>query len=590
MVASLLLALPLVAAPARLAGESDGADQGRPVVLKRHSIAAFAEPLRPAMRELPLLPLRERGQDLIFGGGELEPLPLLDPDAIVDLIRTVVEPASWESEAGWRIERREPGDLFVVAPAETQARIGELLDTLERDLLPSERLEIRLLPGGPSTSTGGALLVDRAAADRRIAERGAARFASARLRDRIAVGGETGEVHDYTSDWEIDVADGMSIASPQRYSWLEGLRFVARATRVEGGALVDLLVQATDAVAATESVAIDSAALYNVQATLLPRSAVGRIDEPRVGFVTFAGTLLLPDGSDLLVPVAVKSAWGMVEWTLDLRCELGGSKPTTVIEPIARAEGGPLRLAIRRSPAAALGSIAFERGGYESSDLRDFFAQRQLGWSAILGDPPPLEVEQALATGAIAELLERDPAAQIRTVGSSGHLLTLLPPAESDAVSRSLAVTSALDAGATLRGRVKVGGELRAEFAAPLFVGRRVALWAGVETRLLRRWNCEIAKEAASPEPKVEGCLDGVALRFRLLKSSRGDLLLDVDGSAQLFAAVPALADLGGATSHAIQPLRANVLGLDERVTFGPRGGSATLGGDVTLELELVPH
>jgi len=587
MIASLLLPLSL-ALPLACPTPSDGAGSDgnpRPVVLKRHSIAAFALPLPAACPQLSLLPLSRIGDDDDEFGGEM--LPPFDPDTLVDLIRSVVEPAGWEMEPSWRLEMRSPGDLFVVAPAEVQARIGELLDTLERDLLPSERLELRLLPGGPATVTSGTLLVDRATADKRIAEHGAVHMGRVRLHDRIAVDGRFGETLEFTSGWDVDVADGMSTTTPRRDQWLRGLCLVARATRTDGGALVDLIVRAAEPAAPNESAMIDASALFNLQPSLLPRQAMGRIDLPRAGFVSFAGTLLLPEGSDLWLPVSVKTAWGMVEWTLDVRCDLGASRPMATIEPIARPEAEPLRLSIRRPLPSSLGQVEILRvARYESNER--FFSQWFHGRARLGGFEAP-ELDQSFAVAAIQELLERDPGAMIAQC-SSGHLRTQLPAAESDAVARALAITSAIDAGATLRGRVKVGGETRAEFAVPLLAGRPCALWAGVDCRLVRRWECEIAKEAACPQPEVEAFLDGVALRFLLARSSRGELQLDVNAGAELLAAVPQLVDLGDLSGHAVHQVRASVLAIDERVAFGARGGSVTLGGDVSLELDLLPH
>jgi hypothetical protein len=588
MIASLLLAVPF-ALPLPLAPRFDGAgteDNPRPVVLKRHSIAAFALPLPEAPTNLSLLPLPRIGDDDEVSG-EREMLPPFDPDGLVDLIRNVVEPAGWEIEPNWRLELRQPGELFVVAPAEVQARIGELLDTLERDLLPSERLEVRLLPGGPATAASGTLLVDRATADKRIAEHGAVHFGRVRLHDRIAVDGRFGETLEFTSGWDVDVADGMSTTTPRRDQWLRGLCLVARATRTDGGTLVDLIVRAAEPAAANESAAIDASALFNLQPSLLPRQALGRIDLPRAGFVSFAGTLLLPEGSDLLLPVAVKTAWGPVEWTLDVRCEQGASKAMATIEPIARAEGEPLRLSIRRPLPSSLGTLEAPR--FVRQQAQDRFVSQWFHGSARLGSFAGPDMEQSFASEAVGDLFERDPTAMIAQL-SSGHLRTQLPAAESDAVARTLAITSSLDAGATLRGRVKVGNETRAEFAVPLVTGRLCALWAGVDCRLVRGWECEIAKEAACPQPVVEGFLDGVALRFLLTRSSRGELQLDVNAGAELLAAIPQLVDLGDLSGHAVHQVRANVLAIDDRVAFGARGGSVALGGDVTLELDLLPQ
>lgn len=594
--APLLLApAPFTAPTAQLArSEPTRADRqapiDRPLVLQRHSLAAFLETVPLPSATFPLLPLRSYQDGLDLQRADGEPCRLHDVDTLVDLVRTVVEPQGWESEE-WSIECSEAGELLIAAPSEVQAKIGELLATLERDALPSERLEVRVLPG--RAPSDGALLVDRATADARFASGGARHSARVGLRDLLPVGAETGVRQDYLARWELDIADSATIAYPERSHWLAGLRLAARATRVEAGALIDLAMNSADAATEMESMTFDAQATHRLDAALAKERALGRIDAPRVGFVSFAGTLLIPDGKVLWLPVTARSVWGTVDCTLEVRCELGGSRVTTVIEPIARTEGEALRFSLRRPlPEALTGfelfrlPIELEAGA--SDDER--IGNRLRGSSSVarFQGVGSLELAQEIASRAVRATLDEQYGCHVALTGSM--VRTLLPPAASDRAARALETVSATPRGAVIRGRVRRGEQVAAEFAVPALFGRSLAIWTGVQSRLVGGNSAEIANRVAAPAPRIENFVDGIGMRLELQRGARGELRLGVNAAAQLLTTLPKLVPLGDASQSSQHFPQSAILAIDEWVTLPARGGSVTLGGDVTLELEVIAN
>ena len=571
------------------AGPAEPRRSDRPIVVQRHSLARFLEAVPLAWPTFPLLPLDDSG------GYDLEPIAdepaaAHDADTLIDLLRTVVEPSQWDTEE-WFVHREENGTLLVGAPSDVHAKIAELLATLERDALPSERLEVRVLPG--RAASDGALLVDRATADGRRAAQGALHTARVALRDLLRVATETGVRHEYVAAWDVEVAESAGIAGPTRSDWLAGLRLSACATRVEAGALVQLAVCSADAIGELESLAIVAEATHRLDSSLLQQRAFGRLDAPRVGFVSFAGTLLIPDGKVLWLPVTARSAYGTVECTLELRCELGGSRVLTVIEPIARSEGEPLRFWMHRPLPEALRRIGFGRLAAEQRrfdrDEQPFGASLR-GPAAVarFGEIGDLDRAPELAARAAGDELESDPGCHLALAGSM--VRALLPPAASDRAERALASASAPPRSAVIRGRVRRGEQLCTEFAVPAMFGQTCALWTGVQTRLVHGWAVEIANRMAMPRPQLESYVDGVGVRIELQRGASGEVRLGVNAAAQLLTAVPKLVPLGDASSLASHLPSSAVLAIDEWVTLPARGGSVTLGGDVTLELEVIAN
>ncbi|MBL8843872.1 MAG: hypothetical protein JNL90_20285 [Planctomycetes bacterium] len=561
----------------------------RPIVLQRHSLAAFLETVPLPSTTFPLLPLSGRGDDLELDPPSGEPAAAHDADTLIDLLRTVVEPTQWDND-GWLLHHDDGGSLLIGAPSDVQAKIAELLATLERDLLPSERLELRVLPG--RAASDGALLVDRATADGRLAAQGALHTARVALRDLLPVATETGVRHEYVSLWEVDVANAATSSTPERSDWLAGVRLSARATRVEAGALVQLAVATADAVGEAESFTFEAETTHRLEPALAKQRAIGRIDAPRVGFVSFAGTLLLPEGKVLWLPVTARSAWGTVECTLELRCELGNGRVLTVIEPIARQGGEALRFWMHRPLPEALAPLQFWRiatGRIFQGDESPLGAHLSGPASvARFGEFGDLERAREMAARAAGDVVDSDPDCHVALTGSL--VRALLPPAASDRAARALEMASVTPRGAVVRGRVRRGEQLCTEFALPLLIGQPAAFWSGVQSRLVRGFGPEIAERVATPRAQMENFVDGIGLRLELQRSARGELRLGVNAAAQLLTAQPKLVPLGDASSLATHLPTSAVLAIDEWVTLPARGGSVTLGGDVTLELEVIAN
>ncbi|MBM4016306.1 MAG: hypothetical protein FJ293_15260 [Planctomycetes bacterium] len=559
----------------------------RPVVLQRHPVAIFTDPCLSGSSELPLLPLPDRRLPELEPGGE--PFQLADPDTLIELIRSVIEPDGFETEMEWEIGWLDTGELLVTAPTEVHAKIGELLATLERDLVPSERLELRLLPGGVDAA-GGATWVDRATADKRLAAAAPLHLVRVALRDLMPNGASSGTTRTYASGFDLEIAQGSFALEPQVGSYLEGIRVAVRGTRVEGGALVDLLVCASANAADHEVVTPDAQGFLNMKPALVTRATAGRIELPRVGFASFGGTVLLNEGKVLWLPVSIALASGSYEATLEVRCELGSSKPAATIEPVAIGDGGPLRLMLRRPPAAFLAPVT-ARDAAAADALVVPFNDRFFpeGCTMSFGESGNGEQLLYLARSVASAELDENFGTQLGP-HPSGVLRSLLSPAASDRVSKALATFGAPDLAATLRGRIVVDGDVRGEFALPLVVDRVASLWTGVQVPLIARWEPKVSNDVMACVPRIESVLDGAALRFELSRGARGDLRLDVRGALQLLAAPPRLVMVDDAARQALHHYSARTATINERIALPARGGSVTLGGDVALELTLVPQ
>ncbi len=558
----------------------------RPAVLQRHGIGVFTHHQKSWRDSLELLPLPDRRIGEVEAASEAF-LPIA-PDTLIELIRSVVEPAGWES-GNWSIDWFGGSELAVSAPTEVHAKIGELLATLERDLLPSERLELRLLPGGAGAAAG-ATWVDRATADKRLAATPPLHLARVALRDLLPSGTVSGTTRTYASGFELEIAQGSFALDPQVASWTEGLRVSARGTRVEGGALVDLLVCATARAADSEVVTPDTQGFLNMKPAFVPRACAGRIELPRVGFASFGGTVLLNEGKVLWIPVSLGLATGSFDATLEVRCELGGSKTAATIEPVALGDGTPLRLTLRRPPAGYLLPIGVADPS-EPDRIGARFNERFFGESNSMhfGETADGEPLLELARRATADEFESIPYTHLAPQ-PGGVLRSLLPPAASDRVTKTLAMLGAPDFSASLRGRIAVAGTVRGEFALPLLVDRVATLWTGVQLPVIARWEPEVANDVTANAPRIESLLDGAALRFELTRGARGDLRLDVRGALQLLDSAPRLVEVEDASMQVLHHYSARTTTIHEQFALPAKGGSVTLGGDVALELTLVPQ
>jgi hypothetical protein len=122
-----------------------------------------------------------------------------------------------------------------------------------------------------------------------------------------------------------------------------------------------------------------------------------------------------------------------------------------------------------------------------------------------------------------------------------------------------------------------------------MLLGRPLALWSGVQGTRIVGWDVEVANEAQCVKPLPEAWVDGFALRLEVARNARGDFVLDANGKVSLLDGAPTPVDLQDDSRLTIDRVAAKTLFVDELRSLPAQGGKAAFGGDVTLEIELVP-
>ncbi len=587
-------------------GAGNGDDAGtvapaagdRPLTLKTMSLRALVQSHGTTAAQLAMLPMRISSRGLEIDDGTNSAPGIFAAEDLVQLIQQVIEPEFWESDPAASLRLGDNLQLVVRAPAEVQEKIADLLGHLERDVVPSELLEVRLLAGGGGDTVAGdiaanELALDVAAADERIAARGLGRQVALALRDLAVVQGASGESHAFVIDWETEIAQGATVADPLVAHYDTGLQVRARSTRIEGGLLVNLLVRASETAAPTVTRRCTARSLINAKPVMVERLAAGEIEQPCLGFLGFAGSLFLPDGKAVWVPVTVETAFGPVSFCLDLRAKGGSGRTSCAIEPVARGgHSEPLRFELRRPLAATLGAVDVGRVGPTFFD-DGWTTERSFEelFGATYGRLPECgsssDELRERAYQAAADVLDSD-VGSVNWIGES-RMLTLLPPATAERVGSAIASAARVDAGFLVRIHLRADGEERGAFRVPAVIDHPFGLWSGVQTEVVRDWDVDVANECLACNPEIEGLVDGFALRLELTRNVRGDLLLDVNGKVHLLQGEPEHVELQDAATMGIDRVTARTLFVDELRTLPAKGGSVTLGGDLSLEIEVLP-
>jgi hypothetical protein len=225
-----------------------------------------------------------------------EPAALLPAEGLVETVRSLVDPAYWETE-GAAIEIRQ-GRLDVRADEAHLAAVGELLDRLRasaglttRVRATLVRLPLASIPEYLSGLDDGAtLLADGGAA--LLARRGATIVDRAGVRCRpgqraASVGGTSRR---YVADFDVEIAQEAFIGNPIVRSALDGLSFDVTARPVGNGASVALEVR------------VDRGSWLGSRQVTTPH---GEIECPSLGVSTTYGSTLVPLGGRRILGAAL---------------------------------------------------------------------------------------------------------------------------------------------------------------------------------------------------------------------------------------------------------------------------------------------
>jgi len=578
--------LPILAALLAAGNLPDG-DPGEapPLVMRIHSLAGLVEPCGREGGSLALLPYRV-GVGLAESLEEWEPGPrLLHPEDVCTLVREVVAPFLWDELPDARNDLLREDRLIVIAPDAVQEQVADFLGFLVGALATTERLEVRVFTADEADVARDALALDAVEADRRIAERGLQRSATVALRDRGVVAHDGTEQRTIVYDYDVEIAQGACIADPIVDRVKTGLELIARSSRVEGGLLVDLVVRCAEEAAPAVERRLQARSYWNMKPGVSERLATGAFQHPQVAFASFAGTLFLPAGKAIWIPVTLATHAGPVSVCLDLRAAGPIGPPRGTWEPAAVPERERLRLDLFSRGAAGLRGVEIDRewarfigAPWEGKPDSPLLARIH----GLEDDSPLLEVVHAVA----AEPLD---GGHGWTGDAGGAVRTLLPPEFSERVAAALAPLQRIDAGFLVRGRLLVDGRSRASFRLPVAPRRPAALWSGVQGTRIADWEVDVANESQCCNPEPQAWIDGLALRLELSRNARGEIVLDVSGSAAVLDGPPRPVELQDDSRLTIDELRARTLRLEELRTLPAQGGKATFGGNVALELEVAP-
>ena len=316
---TLVLAVLLPAGLALLAQERDPneklddlIEELRAKLAEREKRAKAASPLA---YELHIYDVRDLVQPIVdypgfdpnlapsggFGFGfsdaeDVEPLPFFEGDAMVDLIRDIVFPESWDELASVDISYQN-GVLLVRHTAGVHARIRDLLDRFRSRAASQITVNMRLLRVQDATlrsilgQSGGCVLGEAAAKRLEEAVRGG-RAKIVRRGTLTCTNTQRVSLNDlglvtYLQDYDVEIAQGASIPDPIVQSVREGFVGDVRPTLAGEGKLVVLEVRA------------DVAHLIRPMGTVV--TPCGEIELPHVEYLKLRTTVGLPVGSSAVI-------------------------------------------------------------------------------------------------------------------------------------------------------------------------------------------------------------------------------------------------------------------------------------------------
>jgi len=174
---------------------------------------------------------------------ELESAPPFEVDAIVDLMRAVVDPQTWDSVDGAEISVR--GDRLLVRNVpRVHRKIPAFLKTLRRAADRQLRVEFIAIE---ATGDDAALVLNRPRElteeeEKRLLERDALASITLHARSGQAVRQRMGREVSYLQDYDVEIAQEAAIGDPIRLSVAEGCSVWMRAFLDESarGARLDL--------------------------------------------------------------------------------------------------------------------------------------------------------------------------------------------------------------------------------------------------------------------------------------------------------------------------------------------------------------
>lgn len=415
-----------------------------------------------------------------------EPLPFLGISDLVELIRTTVDPESWdngliqEMDSGNLVARNRPEVL-----ARVEAFLGELAAmaahrtavALEVYELPREKFGAVPVAGDLSPAAFAALgarKLDSASAEVWPGVRGALKVAS-RVR--------------YVADYQVEIAQGSMIADPVVDFLEEGFaaELSAHPTLDGDKVLVEMLLQSGQLDRPMREVKMAFDEEYLPEPLRSPaRSSYGTLQLPSFRHAEAFATKLLPSGSSFAVP-----------------CLSGDRCVVFVVTP--RVLGSPPAGPLADAGALCAQPFSYRFGYPPESDVSDWplFAPRVWAWSEV---PPALRVDSLteFVNGADPEGLgATNPASPRGMLAVSGaedgrnRARNFVRAREKELLRPVTVDLRVLSAPAEATEELLFGGR------AATLSGRSASIMAGDTLNYLADYDVEVAQEARIADPEV---------------------------------------------------------------------------------------
>lgn len=495
-IALLVALLPLAGAPSRARAEE-------PPELPRRSYVL------PALADDESRPGRGLGLDVTASSREAwdeaeGAEPPLDADAVLALVRDLVEPTIWGRDGAEAAV--EGGRLRVSAPEAVHAQVAGLLERLWAEVGRRVRLSadlLRLTPAAlealPADGLRAALLSGRltAAQAQELVERASPGGRAVRLVTVVRPGSWTRLAHTTTRSWlldyEVEIAQASIVANPVVDTVETGWALDLRATPAPGGGFrVDLLVDLAEPVGDLRSVDLEA-------------DPFGRIDLPVLRALRLGSTLRTSPGT---VAALLARTDDDVRVVL-LSAEALEPAPS---EPPGKEPAGP---ALARLDLSAL---VTERvaSTLVRTELVTPLTTPRLHHAASPEEEPPLAQDDLLA--ALGSRSEEAPSPWTLVKGAS----LWVPAAQADALrARLVALAEPLLATErlvlTVRERPPEGpARERALLAFDVASGLPFGVVHALERAYVADWDVEVAQEARAGDPIPGLASDGVLLSGQL--------------------------------------------------------------------------
>jgi len=224
----------------------EAADVGKRAVLQSYDISDLCSPVQDTMtRPTNVVPTGLELPEL----AEFEPRSTYEVDTIIELVRSIVAPASWDVVEGADIQPKGTR-IFVSNLPRVHKLIPQLLEHLREYLSAQVAIEIVAVPVSAATATlfqerPRELTKEEAEGLLAVAPLGYARLVCF---DGQQVVQKNGTLEGYIADYALKIAEGASIAQPVRARVFSGCAAEVRACldRAGKGAVLHCRVELTD--------------------------------------------------------------------------------------------------------------------------------------------------------------------------------------------------------------------------------------------------------------------------------------------------------------------------------------------------------